>query len=61
MLQYIGISFLFKVGVRFTQKYQATTEISGSSFPLEFEIIDHQPKEVKGNIYKIKVCVYMYM
>lgn len=46
-----------KVGVRFTQKYQATTEISGSSLPVEFEIIDHQPKEVKGNIYNIKVII----
>ena len=51
------LSFLFKVGVRFTQKYHENTKISGRSFPVEFEIIDNQPKEVKGNIYNIKVGI----
>lgn len=51
------LSFLFKVGVRFSQKYHENTEISGRSFPVEFEIIDNQPKEVKGNIYNIKVGI----
>lgn len=46
-----------KVGVRFTQKYHENTKISGRSFPVEFEIIDNQPKEVKGNIYNIKLFI----
>lgn len=46
-----------KVGVRFTQKYHENTKISGRSFPVEFEIIDNQPKEVKGNIYNIKIFI----
>lgn len=53
----IFLSFLFKVGVRFTQRYHENTKISGRSFSVEFEIIDNQPKEVKGNIYNIKVSI----
>ena len=42
--------------MRFTQKCQQNTRISGRSFPVEFEIKDDQPKEVKGKEYNIKVC-----
>ncbi|CAH3161509.1 unnamed protein product [Porites evermanni] len=46
-----------KVGVRFTSKSRLNTKISGRSFPLEFEIIDDQPKEVKGKKYNIKIII----
>jgi len=48
-----------KVGVRFTPNSQQNTEISGRSFPVEFEIKDDQPQDVKGNVYNIKVCVIL--
>ena len=52
--------FMDKVGVRFTQKSHQNTKITGRSFPVEFEIKDDQPQDVKGNVYNIKVCVDLY-
>jgi len=46
-----------KVGVRFTSNSQINTEISGRSFPVEFEIKDDQSQDVKGKVYNIKVHV----
>lgn len=46
-----------KVGVRFTQKSQQSDKITGRSFPVEFEIKDDQPQDVKGKVYNIKVCL----
>ena len=52
--------FINKVGVRFTPSSQQITEISGRSFPVEFEIRDDQPQDVKGKVYNIKVCIIIY-
>ncbi|XP_078349801.1 uncharacterized protein LOC144634653 [Oculina patagonica] len=49
--------FSGKVGVRFTPKSHQNTEITGRSFPVEFEIKDDQPQEVKGKVYNIKIIV----
>ena len=49
-----------KVGVRFTANSLQNTMINGRSFPVEFEIKDDQPQDVKGKVYKIKVCVILY-
>ncbi|KAJ7310063.1 hypothetical protein OS493_040194 [Desmophyllum pertusum] len=46
-----------EVGVKFTPKSQQNTEISGSSFPVEFEIKDNQPQDVKGKVYNIKIII----
>jgi len=46
-----------KVGVRFTPNSQQNTEISGRSFPVEFEIKDEQPQDVKGKVYNIKIII----
>ena len=53
----VGLSFVFihKVGVRLTPNSQQLTEISGRTFPVEFEIRDDQPQDVKGKVYNIKV------
>ena len=58
----VGLSFVFinKVGVRLTFNSQQNTEISGTSFPVEFEIKDDQPQDVKGKVYNIKVCIILY-
>ena len=58
----VGVSFVFinKVGVRFTSNSQQNTKISGTSFPVEFEIKDDQPQDVKGKVYNIKVCIILY-
>ncbi|XP_020608143.1 protein DEFECTIVE IN EXINE FORMATION 1-like isoform X1 [Orbicella faveolata] len=49
--------FSGKVGVRFTPNSQQNTEISGRSFPVEFEIKDEQPQDVKGKVYNIKIII----
>ena len=50
------VSFTIQVGVRFTTKCLENTQITGKYFPIEFEIRDDQPMDVKGKLYKLKVC-----
>ncbi|XP_032219619.2 protein DEFECTIVE IN EXINE FORMATION 1 [Nematostella vectensis] len=44
-----------KVGVSLTKATRLLTQFSGSSYPLEFEIIDIQPNDLRWNNYKTKV------
>lgn len=46
-----------KVGVRFSQKFQQNTDVSTRSFPVEFEVKDDQPKEIRGKEYNIKITI----
>ncbi|XP_058942673.2 uncharacterized protein [Pocillopora verrucosa] len=46
-----------KVGVRFTTKCLENTQITGKYFPIEFEIRDDQPMDVKGKLYKLKIII----
>ncbi|XP_022800221.1 protein DEFECTIVE IN EXINE FORMATION 1-like isoform X1 [Stylophora pistillata] len=46
-----------KVGVRFTTKSLENTQITGKYFPVEFEIRDEQPKDVKGKFYNLKIFI----
>ncbi|EDO46784.1 predicted protein [Nematostella vectensis] len=50
-----AIFFLSKVGVSLTKATRLLTQFSGSSYPLEFEIIDIQPNDLRWNNYKTKV------
>lgn len=51
------VSFTIQVGVRFTTKSLENTQITGKYFPIEFEIRDDQPMDVKGKLYKLKIII----